>query len=862
MAWLSDAPRAPGRAWLRGWPWLFQGWLLIAWTLAAAGAEVEEAQRDLLFGNYSNCLRRVEKALVERPYSEELHLLKIQALWTLGRYGEARTALTNALAKESRSIRLRWLGRNVYLSAGEPASAIRMFKEVIELVSARPWSYRAPVELVVFGQAALLGGADPKQVLDRAFGQAKKGDPPVREAYLATGELALEKHDFALAATQFQEGLKRLPEDPDLHFGLAQAYEPSEPALMLAALEAALKLNSNHLGCLLKLADHSIDAEDYAAAGQFLDRVQAVNPWHPEAWAYRAVLAHLRNQPDREQSARATALRFWAANPRVDHLAGLKLSQHYRFAEGAARQRQALRFEPDYLPAKAQLAQDLLRLGEETEGWRLAEAVQARDGYDVAAANLLTLRDTLRKFETLTNAHFTVRMSPLEAALYGPRVLELLEQARAKLGAKYGLESDHPVLVEIFPAQKDFAVRTFGLPENHGFLGVCFGEVITANSPASRPGQAFNWESMLWHEFCHVLTLRLTHNKMPRWLSEGISVYEERQANPAWGQRMDPRFRELILGRELTPLSRLSSAFLAPPSELHLQFAYYESSLAAQFLAERFGLKRLTAILRDLGRGLAINQAIETNTAPLAALERDFAAFARRLAEQMGPGLDWEKPPAQVLLAGADSEAAWDAWARTRPTNFWALTRQAREGLEQKQWARARAPLEQLVKLYPNAAGPDSPYRLLAQTERALGDTNAERRVLTRLAELDAEAPEACQRLMELAADARDWPAVAQNARRYLAVNPLVPLPYRFLARAAAAQGQDKIAIDACQALLRLDPANPADLHFELAQLLHRAGDPAARRHLLQALEEAPRHRAALRLLRAMGPAGGAPTSQ
>jgi tetratricopeptide (TPR) repeat protein len=352
-----------------------------------------------------------------------------------------------------------------------------------------------------------------------------------------------------------------------------------------------------------------------------------------------------------------------------------------------------------------------------------------------------------------------------------------------------------------------------------------------------------------------VLTLRLTHNKMPRWLSEGISVYEERQANPAWGQRMDPRFRELILGSDLTPLSRLSSAFLAPPSELRLQFAYYESSLAVQFLAERFGLKRLTAVLRDLGRGLAINQAIETNTASLAALERDFAAFARRLAEQMGPGLDWEKPPAQVLLAGADAEAAWDAWARTRPTNFWALTRQARECLEQKQWARARAPLEQLVKLYPNAAGPDSPYRLLAQTERALGDTNAERRVLTRLAELDAEAPEACQRLMELAAEARDWPAVAQNARRYLAVNPLVPLPYRFLARAAAAQGQDKIAIDACQALLRLDPANPADLHFELAQLLHRAGDPAARRHLLQALEEAPRHRAALRLLRAMGPA-------
>ena len=40
---------------------------------------------------------------------------------------------------------------------------------------------------------------------------------------------------------------------------------------------------------------------------------------------------------------------------------------------------------------------------------------------------------------------------------------------------------------------------------------------------------------------------------MPRWLSEGISVYEERQENPAWGSAMNPRYREMILGDDLTP---------------------------------------------------------------------------------------------------------------------------------------------------------------------------------------------------------------------------------------------------------------------------------------------------------------------
>ena len=63
---------------------------------------------------------------------------------------------------------------------------------------------------------------------------------------------------------------------------------------------------------------------------------------------------------------------------------------------------------------------------------------------------------------------------------------------------------------------------------------------------------------MLWHEFCHVVTLELTRNRMPRWLSEGISVYEERQANPAWGERMTPRYREWILTGRLTPLDEMS----------------------------------------------------------------------------------------------------------------------------------------------------------------------------------------------------------------------------------------------------------------------------------------------------------------
>jgi len=858
----------------------------LVWGESAAGSDLNLAQRQFRSGDYTRCLESVRQAVGDRKDREEWQLLLSRALLATGQYPEALTAITNALAQNRWSLRLFWQAREVLQSNGQTEAAQEMMGRLLRSFSARSEDFQDAPNLVVVGQAALVAGADPKRVLDTLFDTAKRADPKLREVYLASGTLALEKHDYALAARRFEEGLRQLPEDPDLHQGLAQAYAPGNPALMMASLEAALARNSNHVSSLLLLADHRVDAEDYAGAAELLDRVRTVNLWHPEAGAYRAVLALLQNRADEARAARQIALKFWPDNPRVDHLIGLKLSQHYRFAEGALHQRQALEFAPEYLPARSQLAQDLLRLGEETEGWRLASEVQKQDGYDTEAYNLVTLRETMGRFTTLTNADFLVRLSPHEAALYGPAVLDVLGRARSTLCAKYGIEVKRPTVVEVFPDSKDFAVRTFGMPGNPGYLGVCFGTVITANSPAAHPGHPANWQAMLWHEFGHVVTLQLTGNRMPRWLSEGISVYEERQAHSAWGQRMNPRHREMILGGDLTPVSRLSAAFLSPASDQHLQFAYYQSSLVVEFLVQRFGLEQLKAILRALGEGREINAAIEQHTAPLAEIERQFATFAREQAERFGPGLDWEKPgpgigglsdsptarprrlterapttnaPPVRVWSGAD-EGAWEAWARNRPTNYWVMMRRAEEFEEADQWREAQGVLQQLVDLCPELAGSDSAYRRLASACRSLGDTNAERRVLDRFAEIDDAAPDAYQRLMELAAAAQDWPEVAQNARRYLAVDPLVALPYQFLAQAAEQTDDGPTVLFASRAMLRLDPPDPAQVHFRVAQRLHRVGDPEARRHVLQALEEAPRFQAALRLLMELQP--GAPQAK
>ena len=103
---------------------------------------------------------------------------------------------------------------------------------------------------------------------------------------------------------------------------------------------------------------------------------------------------------------------------------------------------------------------------------------------------------------------------------------------------------------------------------------------------------------------------------------------------------------------------------------------------------------------------------------------------------------------------------------------------------------------------------------------------------------------------MELDEAAGDWRGVAENARRLLAVNPLIPAPHRQLARAAEHLGERDEALTAYRALSLLDDTDPADVHYRLAKLLHQAGKPdEARREVLKSLEEAPRFLDAHRLL-------------
>ena len=830
---------------------MFQRLLIICSVCLVAGVEwrnvhaatIAECQEMLRVGQYTDCLKSASDAVERRSYGEEWPILKLKAEREVGLYREALATAEAGLQRYSWSIRIRMEAYTSYKALGHRDKAVQMLAEIDRMVSSAPWRYTDADDLVALGKAAIELGADPKDVLEGFFDRARRNYQSRPDGYVASGELAIQKGDFQLASEYLNPAFEAFPDNPDVLFHLSRTVRSSDAQRSAELLQKTLEINAQHALALLVLAEQAIDGEDYAEAERIIVRVLSVNPWHPRAHALQAVIHHLLSRPSQEARSRSQAMTFHPSNPEVDYLIGAKLSRKYRFIEGAEYQRMALESAPGYLPARIQLSQDLLRLGYEDQGWKLAEDAHKEDGYSTTLFNLLQLKDSLSRFTTLENERFIVRMPSSEAAVYGDRVVELLDEAFGHLSERYGYAPPNPVHVEIFDRQDDFAVRTFGIPDVAGFLGVCFGNLITANSPSSQRGSPTNWESVLWHEFCHVITLQMTGNRIPRWLSEGISVYEERERDRRWGQSMTPVFQQRILAGNVTPVSQLSNAFLQASSGEDLNFAYYESSMVVEFLVDQFGHEALLQILKDLNSGITINDALERRTTGLEALDSGFAVFLRQKAANYAAGVDFDAG----ALEGQQGNLA--GFVKENPQHYPAGLMLARQQIQAERFEEAEQTLVKLIEVFSDDSSTSSARRLLAEVYRRQSRPQDQSRLLTEHLQISGDDFEAASELLSLQIQQEQWQKAAETGRYLMAVDPMQPTQLRQLVSAATETADVALAKRCLQGLLELDPGNAAETHFQLAKLTMESAPETARRHVLLALEQAPRYREAHALL-------------
>ncbi|MEM9368118.1 MAG: tetratricopeptide repeat protein [Planctomycetota bacterium] len=807
-------------------------------TLAAYDAGRYEESRDA-------AAEQVERGI----WSERWPTLLIRCHLTLGEYESAMAEFDNALKRYPSSIALRWLGMDVLRRNGDEDRAAENEIRLINLLGQVTSRYVSRENLVAAGEFLESKNEDARKVLQLFYDRVLDRDPDFLPAHLATAKLALSKGDYQVAQETLQNAQKLAPASAEIDGLLARAWKTTNPEKSSAFLQAALEKNERHAPTLLQLAGRAIDSEDYAAAQDLIDRVLAVDDKHAEAYALSAVLAHLRGDYAGEKEQRERALATWKNNPHVDHVIGMWLSRKYRFREGAEYQRSALTMQPDLLPAQFQLAEDTLRLGHDKVGWQLAEEFTQADPYNVVAYNLMQLRDEMSGYRTLREGDLTLRMDAREASLFGDAALQLMREAAELFCERYEVDELGPVTAEIFRNQDDFAIRTFGLPGGAGYLGVCFGPVITMNSPSSQGPRPSNWQSVLWHEFAHAVTLRKTRNRMPRWLSEGISVYEERLRDPTWGQSMGIGYRQMIVDGGLTPISELSAAFLAPPSPMHLDFAYYQASLVVEFLVDQHGWETLRAILVDLGDGIGINDAITRQAGNVDRLNAEFMDHAKSLANQYAATLSFEPLDESIEVNKLALKETLEL-LESFPHHYRLLPRLAGLQMRQNDFIAAIQTLQTLRDAGLLTDEDGGTFAMLAQCYLETEQMDAYWKALRRWSDSSSNATDATLKLMQRALEESDPETATELGERYLAVNPLDPRAHRVIAWAAKERSQPTQALHSLRCLQVLDEPDKAGLMFQIAQAEFDAGlADAAKRSVLKTLEMAPRYRDAHRLL-------------
>ena len=685
------------------------------------------------------------------------------------------------------------------------------------------------------------------------------------------GDLFGEKYDQAEASQSYIAALE-IDEDwaPAL-LGMARALADTNPPQASAAASRAIEIDPDYLDAHLFLAQRSLDDRDHEAGRASLDRALAINDRSLEARSLVAAVAYVE---DRLDDFEAEVRRVLEINPtygEVYRVAGNLTARNYRFEEAAALVRRGLELDPANTRSYAELGMHLLRTGDEPGARRALERSFEEDPYDVITFNLLEMLDTLDEFETFEEGDLIVRLHPDEAPVLKDYVIELGQRALDDLSARYGMEPEVPILIEVFPQHDHFAVRTLGLPGMIGALGACFGKVVTLDSPRARSPGEFNWESTLWHEMAHVVALQMSNQRVPRWLTEGLSTFEEKRARADWARDQDLEFATNLNRGDVLSLRDLNGGFSRPET---ISIAYFQASVLVEHIIDAYGESTIYDLLRAYGDGLDTEAALDRVGLDFDTLQASFDVAMEARFGALGRAMESPEQGNRVLagrLSGdltnpqpvspGPEQGSRELEGEARIEHLRELSDQHPESfpvqmsLGHALWAdgdaaAARAAFEKAAALAPMATGDSSAHLPLAAI--ALEEDDRERAMAHLEAHLehDHRAVDAARQLAALAEEAGDDRRRLRAYELLVELDPFDAEPHQALGRLAMAGGETATAVREFTIALAAGPIDRVSAHVDLADSHLATGElDAAKREVIAALEIAPTYERAQELL-------------
>ena len=667
---------------------------------------------------------------------------------------------------------------------------------------------------------------------DALYRAALKSGPDAAVA-TAWGNQLLDIFLPADALNAFKTALQADAEWAPAHAGIARTLADENPTAAAEAANKALEIDPTLVDAHLTLAQLDLDNARFDAARERIDKALKSNESDLDALSLLAAIAYVRTG---RQAFDTEARRVLAINPafgEVYRVAADLAARNYRFDEAVALSREAVALDPSNSRAFADLGLQLMRTGDEPDARKALDRAFQANGFDRVTLNLLNLLDKLEKFDVVQDADLTFKFQPDETAVLKEYAIPLAHDALKTLSAKYQFTPKGPILIEVFPVHDDFAVRNLGLPGLIGALGACFGRVVSIDSPHARQPGTFSWQATLWHELAHVITLQMSNQRVPRWLTEGISVYEEGRARPEWGRDMEVPFAMAMEQGKVLKLKDLNSGFTKPDT---IALAYFEASLLVDHIVATRGEAALRQLLLTYGAGgegdAAIQKGLGVTIDDLQAsfdkaLDARFSSIRAALHDQ---------PQA----AGGEDAAALRVAAGAKPGSYRAQMAFGLALAEQGDKA-AYEPLEKASALIPVAIGEQSPHAVMARLAEKLGDPARAIAEYRALLAHDHTAVDPARRLAQLGEKAGDEAAAALGHERVVSLDPFDPQAHSGLGKIALKRKDAASATREFRSALATGAADKATAHCDLADAYLLGGKSAeAKKEALAALEIAP----------------------
>ena len=855
-----------------------------AWN-RGGGDDYEQGSAALRSGNYAKARRSFEAALNGGNRLEESRAGLLQTLRETGAYREALERARNFPGTDNSALLHLERGR-ICAEVGDYPGAERHFRKSISLAPPRS-ATGMESKMQLGGLLEAIGrrteaGRYWDQLLDEYRSGGVKGSRPLGSVAVAAwrrgyvqdakdifigatdpargevslealadfGDLFLEKYNAADALGVFRDCLKINSSYPRALLGIAMAKKYDSDLEVETYSRAALKVNPNLAGAMNALAALAIEEERFEAALQQISAALAVNPANIESLSLRAFCLYVQGDMPGFSELEKRVLEINPSCGRFYHTLAENLVSRRKYQEAVDWSRRAIELDPTLWAAHATLGMNLMRVGDLEQGRKAIQQAFDGDPFNVWAFNSLELFDQMDTFARSRSEHFVFLMSKEDVPALSAYAPELAEEVYGKLSARYGFKPKGPLQVEIFPDHGGFAVRTLGLPGLSGALGVCFGKVIAVDSPRARKAGTFNWGSTLWHEFAHVMTLQMTNHNIPRWFSEGISVYEEHRARPGWGDNLTGPFLQAYQAGKLMKASELNAGFVRPRSPEQIMFAYYQSALVCEMIEEKYGFEKIRqALLLFAGNKPSEDVFRETLGLNEAQMDAEYAKFLDTRFKAVASHVS------RAALPRGEASSSQDRNALARrvedhPDDFWANlqlgTLLRKEGADPE----AEARLKQAQQLFPQYIEPGNPYELLGQMYLEQKREDEALAQFTAWSRRDGDTRTPLLKAAEIYRTRKDWASAARMLNLSIYIDPYDPDAQEKLGEAAMESGDWAVAIAAYRTLAGLNAADRAGALYNLSRALYASGKKLeAKREVLRALEFAPSYRKAQELL-------------